>query len=82
MNDFWQIHELAKSIAARNHNPTVLTPEFLKYSGIVPEDWELARQPASSNPGSHVVFTNGINIVAQPNQIVFSEPIAAKDVEE
>lgn len=37
------IQEVA--IAARNHAPTLLTSEFLKYSGIVPPDWELARPP-------------------------------------
>lgn len=82
MNDSLQIQELAITIAAKNHNPAVLTADFLKHSGIVPEDWELAQQPVTSSRASQVIFQNGVNIIAQPNQIVFSEPIATKDVQE
>ncbi|MEM9544135.1 MAG: hypothetical protein AAGA60_32200 [Cyanobacteria bacterium P01_E01_bin.42] len=39
------IQELAIAVAAPDSNPILLTPTFLKGSGIVPQDWELARQP-------------------------------------
>lgn len=78
MNSNLIVPELVIVIAAKNHNPLILTPDFLKYSGIVPADWELARQPICSARGSQVTFTNGISIVAEPNRIMFAEAIDGK----
>jgi hypothetical protein len=39
------IQELALALTAKNYSPTLLNSDFLKYSGIVPPDWELARPP-------------------------------------
>jgi hypothetical protein len=72
------VQELVIVIAAKNLNPIVLTPEFLKYSGIVPAEWELARQPMCTQQGSQVTFTNGISIVAQPQRVMFAEAIDGK----
>ncbi|MBD2519164.1 hypothetical protein H6G93_30230 [Nostoc sp. FACHB-973] len=77
-----EIQEIAIAIAAKQHNPTILTPDFLKYSGIVPSEWELARQPIVTNTGSQVVFQNGINIIAELNRIIFVESIATKEAQE
>ncbi|MBE9038673.1 hypothetical protein [aff. Roholtiella sp. LEGE 12411] len=74
-----EIQEIAIAIAAKQHNPTILTRDFLKYSGIVPSEWELARQPIVTNTASQVVFQNGINIVAEVNRIIFVESIATKE---
>ena len=56
MNKTVQLQELAIVVAAPNHNPTILTVDFLKYSGIVPTDWELASQPISTNRAAQVSF--------------------------
>ena len=32
------VQELVIVIAAKNNNPTILTVDFLKYSGIIPSD--------------------------------------------
>jgi hypothetical protein len=72
------VQELVIVIAAKNLNPIVLTPEFLKYSSIVPAEWELARQPMCTQQGSQVTFTNGISIVAQPQRVMFAEAIDGK----
>jgi hypothetical protein len=69
-------------IAAKNHNPTLLNPDFLKYSGIVPTEWELARQPISTQNVSQVAFTNGVLIVAEPTRVIFIEAIEGKAVAE
>lgn len=73
------IEELTISIAAKNLNPTMLSPEFLKFSAIVPNEWELARQPVTNPRGSQVSFKNGVNVIAQPGTISFVEGIADKD---
>ncbi len=78
MNQTLEIQELAIVITAKNYDPSLLNPGFLKYSGIVPEDWELARQPIVSNRGSQIVFNNGVYIVAQPNRLMFVEALNNK----
>ena len=69
-------------IAAKNHTPTVLNPDFLKYSGIVPTEWELARQPIYTQSVSQVAFTNGVVIVAEPTRVIFIEAIEGKAITE
>ncbi|MEH2133531.1 MAG: hypothetical protein V7K86_23520 [Nostoc sp.] len=69
-------------IAAKNHNPTLLNSDFLKYSGIVPTEWELARQPISTPQVSQIAFTNGVLIVAEPTRVIFIEAIEGKAVAE
>lgn len=75
------IQELAIILAVSNHNPTLLTPDFLAGSGIVPLDWELSRPPVLSAQAAQVAFTNGINIVAQPGSVTFSESTSGKETD-
>jgi hypothetical protein len=77
-----EIQELAIVLAVSNHNPTLLTPDFLAGSGIVPLDWELSRAPVFTAQATQVAFTNGINIVAQPGSVTFSESLTNKSLEE
>ena len=79
MSQALEIQELAIVITAKNYDPSLLNPNFLKYSGIIPEDWELARQPVVSNRGSQIVFNNGIYIAAQPNRLMFVEAMNDKE---
>ncbi|WP_308255603.1 hypothetical protein [Geminocystis sp. GBBB08] len=51
-------------------------------SGVIPSNWELAKQPISSPNGSQVSFKNGVNIVAQPNTISFVEGLGTKEIKE
>lgn len=78
MNKTLVVQELVIVIAANNHNPTILNPDFLKYSGIARADWELARQPIYTNRVAQVIFTNGISVVAEPNRVMFFEAIDGK----
>lgn len=82
MNQTLQIQELAIAIIAKNLNPTVLNPDFLKYTGVVPSDWELGRAPVYANGMAQIVFNNGLAIVAQSNRITITETIATKDEQE
>jgi hypothetical protein len=67
------LQELAIVIAVREIDPTLVTPEFLKYSQIIPADWEAVGQPARSFQGSQVTFKNGVTVIAQPQRISFAE---------
>lgn len=55
-----------------------MNPEFLHYSGIIPEAWELAEQPVRNPQGSQVSFQNGINIIAYLHQTTFVESLRDK----
>jgi hypothetical protein len=82
MNKNLLLQELAIAIAAKNLNPTVLNPDFLKYTGVVPSDWELGRPPVYANGIAQIIFSNGLSIVAQSNRIVITEPIGTKELQE
>ncbi len=79
MNQALEIQELAIVITAKNYDPSLLNPGFLKYSGIVSPDWELAKQPVVSSRGSQIIFNNGIYIAAQPNRLMFVEALNTKE---
>lgn len=72
------VQELVFLIATKQQNPTILNPDFLIYSGIVPEDWKLARPPIYTNQVAQITYQNGVNIVAQSNRIIFSEMLEGK----
>lgn len=77
-----EIQEFVIAIAVKQQNPTVLTADFLKYSGIVPNEWELARPPILTNAAAQVVYQNGVSVVAEVNRVVFSELIGTKEAQE
>ena len=81
MNPQITIQELSILVTSPNHNPTLLTPDFLAGSGIVPKDWQLARPPLLKPQLSQVAFTTGINLVAQPGSLTFTESIKKQDEE-
>ncbi len=77
-----EIQELAIAISAKNLNPTMLSQEFLKQTGIVPSDWELGKKPVLGQNLSQVTFQNGVSIVAQPRTITFMEALGRKKPDE
>lgn len=79
MNQALEIQELAIVITAKNYDPSLLNPGFLKYSGIVSSDWELAKKPVINNRGAQIIFNNGVYIAAQPNRLMFVEALNSKE---
>lgn len=82
MNKVVQIQELAVVVVARNHNPTILNPDFLKYNSIVPTNWELASPPICAAPIAQVSYNNGISIVARFDKLIFSQNLDDKNLDE
>jgi hypothetical protein len=72
MPDF-EFKQLAIVVVAKNHNPTILNPDFLIRNAIVPEDWETSDNPVCTDPVAQVAFTSGVTITAEFNKIVFAE---------
>jgi hypothetical protein len=75
------VQELAIVIAVNKIDPTLLTPEFLSMTQIVPADWEPIGQTVRSYEGSQITYQQGISIVAQPQRISFVELILNKELE-
>ena len=69
------IDELSIVLAIANHNPAILTLDFLQGGGIVPADWELARPVVLTATSAQVAFKNGVSIIGNTQTVSFSEPI-------
>jgi hypothetical protein len=74
------LQELGIVVAMQQPNPNLVTAEFLKLSGIIPTDWQLAQEPVNTDRISQLLFTNGVSIVAEPNRIMFGENIGERDI--
>jgi hypothetical protein len=73
------IQELAIVIAVQKIDPTLLTPEFLTMTQIVPADWEVLGQPVRSFEGSQITYQQGVSIIAQTQRLSFVELVVNKD---
>lgn len=76
------IEELSIVIAAQDLTPTMMSQDFLKFSGIIPKEWELSGQPVLNPNFAQLNFTNGIGITAQPRTVTISESLGAKNLSE
>ncbi len=72
------IEDLTISLMIKSFNPTILSYEFLTMTGILPNSWELAKQPINNPRGSQVSFKNGVEITAQANALNFRQPLNQK----
>lgn len=60
-------------------NPAIVNEEFCRYSGVIPMEWEMARDPIYTPQLVQLAYQNGITITAQPNRILFTEMTANKE---
>lgn len=75
------IEELSLIIAAQNLTPTMMSQDFLKFSGIIPQEWKLAQEPTLNPNFAQLNFTNGVSISAKPRTITISESLSGKTPE-
>ena len=76
------IEEIAIIIGARNLTPTMMSQDFLKFSGIIPQTWELTQQPVLNPNFAQLSFQNDLNIIAQPGNLTMSESVGNKNLNE
>lgn len=76
------IEEISLIIAAQDLTPTMMSQDFLKFSGIIPQDWELAQPPVLNPNFAQLNFTNGVGINAQPRTITINEALNSKKLED
>jgi hypothetical protein len=72
--------ELALVIAVKNHDPLMVGEAFLKQTGIIPSEWQLAQKPYLSQQATQLVFDNGMSIVAELERVVFSQALADREI--
>ncbi|MEN9519107.1 MAG: hypothetical protein RLZZ381_1695 [Cyanobacteriota bacterium] len=72
------IEEISLVIAAQDLIPAVINQDFLKFSGIIPQDWELVKPPIVNPNFAQLNFTNGVGITVQPRMISLSESLNNK----
>lgn len=73
------VQEISIIIAAKDLSPAILNPDFLKYSDIVPSDWQYDQQPVFTNNNVRITYENGVRVSAQPNRVVFAQVVSTKD---
>ena len=76
------IEEISLVIAAQDLTPTMMSQDFLKFSGIIAKDWELSKQPILNPNFAQLSFTNGVGINAQPRNITLSEALGHKKLDD
>ena len=76
------IEEISIVVAAQDLTPTMMSQDFLKFSGIIPKEWELSQQPVLNPNYAQLNFANGIAITAQPRTITVNESLGDKNLSE
>ncbi|TAE58460.1 MAG: hypothetical protein EAZ76_01965 [Nostocales cyanobacterium] len=71
--------EISIILVIPNFRPDTINVDFLKYSGIIPDDWELATNPVINNFQTQINFTNKIRINAENNRIIFTEAVVKQE---
>jgi hypothetical protein len=72
------VQDSAIAIAASDLNPAMLNLDILRYSGVIPADWEVAKSPIYAPGGAQIVFKNGVNIIAEGHQVAVVEPLESE----
>ena len=76
------IEELGIVIGAKDLSPTIMSQDFLKFSGIIPSSWELAQEPILHPNSAHLNYKNGVNISAQPRSFTLGEALNNKELDD
>jgi hypothetical protein len=70
------LQELLIVVAADTFSPALINHEFLRFSGVLPEDWELSTQPIYSPEMVQLSFNTGVVLTVQPTRIILAESLA------
>jgi hypothetical protein len=82
VSHFLKNHELTFALIIRNYDLSLSYAKFLQSSGIVPNNWMLNRQPVANEQVSQTVYSNGVNVIGEPNRCLFGEILDDKTLED
>lgn len=74
----FEVRTFAVVVVARNHNPSLLNPDFLRIRHIVPEEYELAELPLTTPPVAVVKYKQGISITVEMEKLQVLETTAGE----
>lgn len=77
-----EFQQLAISFFAGEILPAFMTSNFLRESGIIPEEWEFAKPPEIDAQSGNVVFTNDVYISADVGTVTFSEYLDTTNIDD
>ena len=77
-NPSFILQEMEIVLGIPKQDPTFFNLDFLTYTGIVPDDWEVLGMPKRSPQSSLVTFQNDVSLMAETHQTVFSELLGEK----
>lgn len=63
----------AITLGTLEFNPAVLTPDTLRYNGVVEDDWVLAKGSTFSMSETLFGYTNGVEVYASPDALSFRQ---------
>lgn len=80
MNHQLILQEFSIILAVEEQNPTALNPDTLKYTNVIPSNWELASAPIIQKNFVQLKFTTGVMIIAEYNRIILVQSLVNKSV--
>lgn len=76
------VQEIIIILATQGQTPSVVNADFLQYSGIIPDDWQLARQPIYTDEVAQIAFQSNVTVTVQPNRMVVAQAIEGKPADD
>lgn len=77
-NNKFRLLSISIVVSARDHNPSLLNPDFMERRRIVPKGYELSEPPLCTPPISVLKYRQGIDFVVEPNKLQVLERIRGK----
>ena len=74
----FQLRTFSVVVVAKNHNPSLLNPDFLLIRHIVPDGYELAEPPITTPPVAIVKYKQGISITVEMEKLQVIETTAGE----
>ena len=71
--------EFSIVVAAQNHNPTILNPDFLIQNRVIPSDWKLSGPPITTPPFASVQYDSGVTLIVEPNKSTVTDQSSDRD---
>ena len=79
INELQRIEEISLSISAGSFNANIVNLDFLHLIGVIPTQWQLAREPITVAGNVQLIFQNGVRIFGTQNIITFVENIPTQN---
>jgi hypothetical protein len=73
------ILEISIVLIIKDFNPNTINLDSLKYTGVIPDDWEIDNAPILNKSIVQFSFVNKVKITVEPNRVIFSEVIDSSE---